>query len=77
VLRQQLDEALDRGARTVVLEVDDLVYLDPEAIRYLATTKQHRDFRLTVTGARGQVDDELAASELDQELVPAGQGGAL
>ncbi|GAA0812822.1 AGE family epimerase/isomerase [Spirilliplanes yamanashiensis] len=70
VLRGQLDEALDGGAATVVLETDALVYLDPAGIRYLATTKQHRDFRLTVTGARGQVAEELAASELDQELVP-------
>jgi mannose/cellobiose epimerase-like protein (N-acyl-D-glucosamine 2-epimerase family) len=74
VLRHQLDEALDRGATTVVLETADLVYLAPEAIRYLATAKQHRDFRLSVTGARGQVAGELAASELDQELVPTGAG---
>ncbi|BCJ50546.1 hypothetical protein Asp14428_20210 [Actinoplanes sp. NBRC 14428] len=68
VLRDQVDEALDGGARTVVLEAGDLVYLDPEAVRYLATAKQHRDFQLTVTGARGQVAEELRASELDQEL---------
>jgi hypothetical protein len=53
----------------VVLETGSLVYLDPEAVRYLATAKQHRDFQLTVTGAQGQVAAELASSELDQELV--------
>ena len=72
VLREQLDGALDSGAQTVVLETDDLVYLDPEAVRYLALAKQHRDFRLAVTGAHGQVADELADSELNEELVAVG-----
>lgn len=71
VLRDELEPALDGGATTVVLEAGDLVYLDPEAVRYLALTKQHRDFRLAVTGAVGQVADELAGSELDQELAAA------
>jgi hypothetical protein len=69
VLRRQLDEVLDGGTRSVVLETGSLVYLDPEAVRYLATAKQHRDFRLTVAGAQGQVAEELMSSELDQELV--------
>ena len=73
VLREQLEGALDGGARTVVLEAEDLVYLDPEAVRYLAMAKQHRDFRLAVTGAHGQVADELAASELNEELVTVGE----
>jgi mannose/cellobiose epimerase-like protein (N-acyl-D-glucosamine 2-epimerase family) len=68
VLRREVDAALDGGAGAVVLDVGSLVYLDPEAVRYLATTLQHREFRLTVTGAQGQVADELRASELDQEL---------
>ena len=68
-LRRQLDGVLDGGVRSVVLETGSLVYLDPEAVRYLATAKQHRDFQLTVTGAQGQVAAELASSELDQELV--------
>ena len=72
VLREQVDGALDGGARTVVLEADDLVYLDPEAVRYLAMAKQHRDFRLAVTGARGQVAELLTASELNEELVAVG-----
>jgi hypothetical protein len=70
-LRAELDAALDGGARAVVLETDALVYLDPEAVRYLATAKQHRDFQLTITGAQGQVAAEIHDSELDQELVPA------
>jgi anti-anti-sigma regulatory factor len=72
VLREQLEGALDGGARTVVLEADDLVYLDPEAVRYLAMAKQHRDFRLAVTGAHGQVAEELVASELNEELAAVG-----
>lgn len=72
VLREQLEGALDGGAHTVVLETDDLVYLDPEAVRYLAVAKQHRDFRLAVTGAQGQVADELTDSEIIEELVAAG-----
>jgi mannose/cellobiose epimerase-like protein (N-acyl-D-glucosamine 2-epimerase family)/anti-anti-sigma regulatory factor len=72
VLREQLEGALDGGARTVVLETDDLVYLDPEAVRYLAMAKQHRDFRLAVTGAHGQVAEELVTSELNEELAAVG-----
>ena len=72
VLREQLEAALDGGAQTVVLETDDLVYLDPEAVRYLALAKQHRDFRLAVTGAHGQVAEELTASELNEELTAVG-----
>jgi mannose/cellobiose epimerase-like protein (N-acyl-D-glucosamine 2-epimerase family)/anti-anti-sigma regulatory factor len=74
VLREQVEGALDGGARTIVLEAGALVYLDPEAVRYLALVKQHRDFRLAVTGARGQVTEILAASELNEELVAVGDG---
>jgi anti-anti-sigma regulatory factor len=72
VLRDQVEGALDGGANTIVLQADDLVYLDSETVRYLALTKQHRDFRLAITGAAGQVAEELAASELNQELVAVG-----
>ncbi|HET9517456.1 MAG TPA: AGE family epimerase/isomerase [Actinoplanes sp.] len=72
VLREQVDGALNAGANTIVLDAADLVYLDPEAVRYLALTKQHRDFSLAIEGAAGQVAEVLAASELNQELVSAG-----
>ena len=41
-------------------------------MRYLALTKQHQDFALEVTGAKGQVAQQLKDSELYQELAMAG-----
>jgi hypothetical protein len=73
VLREQVEAALDAGCKRITLETGDLVYLDPEAIRYLAVVKQQRDFALAVTGAAGQVAQELNDSELDQELARTGE----
>jgi mannose/cellobiose epimerase-like protein (N-acyl-D-glucosamine 2-epimerase family) len=72
VLREQVEAALDGGCHAITLETADLVYLDQEAVRYLALTKQHRSFALSVTGAKGQVAELLHDSGLEQELVPAG-----
>jgi hypothetical protein len=69
VLREAVEAALDQGCRRVELDAADLVYLDPEATRYLALLKQQRDFELRVTNAGGQVERELRDSELNQELV--------
>nr|BFE57275.1 hypothetical protein GCM10020063_018010 [Dactylosporangium thailandense] len=69
VLRSALDGALDHGCRRLELDAAGLVYLDPEATRYLAMLKQQREVELRVTGAAGQVERELRDSRLDQELV--------
>jgi len=68
VLREAMEAALDRGCRQVVLENRDLIYLDPQATRYLAVLKQQREFDLRCVGAAGQVEQELRDSELSQEL---------
>ena len=71
-LREQFEAALATGCHSLSIDLTDLVYLDPEAVRYLALTKQHNEVTLTVLGARGQVAEELRDSELDQELATAG-----
>jgi hypothetical protein len=68
VLTGQVEAALSGGAKSIVLEAADLTYLDPEAVRYLAMTRQHHDFALSVSGAGGQVAQLLTDSELGQEL---------
>ncbi|MFD0520077.1 STAS domain-containing protein [Paractinoplanes durhamensis] len=72
VLREQVEAALTAGCDTISFDVTDLVYLDPQAVRYLALTKQHREFTLDVIGAKGQVAQQLQDSELYQELATAG-----
>jgi anti-anti-sigma regulatory factor len=72
VLQDQVQAALDGGCSTLVLDVQDLVYLDIEAVRYLAMLKQHHDIALSIAGAQAQVAQILRDSELDQELVAAG-----
>jgi mannose/cellobiose epimerase-like protein (N-acyl-D-glucosamine 2-epimerase family) len=74
-LRTQIDAALSAGCTSIVIDATDLVYLDPQAVRYLAMTKQHQDVLLSVIGAKGQVAQEIKDSELDQELATAGKGG--
>jgi hypothetical protein len=76
VLRDQIEAALTAGCDKISIEMTDLVYLDPQAVRYLALTKQHQDFALEVTGAQGQVAQQLQDSELYQELAAAGAGPA-
>jgi hypothetical protein len=68
-LRDAMEGALAQGSRRIELDATDLVYLDPEATRYLALLKQERDVELAVSGAAGQVAQELGDSELNQELV--------
>ena len=72
VLREQVEAALTAGCDTISIDATDLVYLDPQAVRYLAVTKQHQDFALEFTGAKGQVAQELQDTELYQELATAG-----
>jgi hypothetical protein len=72
VLREQIEAALTAGCDTISIDATDLVYLDPQAVRYLAVTKQHQDFRLEVAGAKGQVAQQLQDSELYQELATVG-----
>jgi hypothetical protein len=72
VLREQVEAALTADCGTIVIDVEDLVYLDPQAVRYLAVTKQHQDFALQINGAKGQVAQQLKDSELDQELATVG-----
>ncbi|WP_433617986.1 AGE family epimerase/isomerase [Dactylosporangium sp. CA-139114] len=69
VLRSALEGALEHGCRRLELDAAELVYLDPEATRYLAMLKQQREVELHVAGAAGQVEQELRDSRLDQELV--------
>jgi hypothetical protein len=76
VLREQVDAALSAGCDEISIDMTDLVYLDPQAVRYLAITKQHQDFALDVTGAKGQVAQQLQDSELYQELATAGARSA-
>jgi anti-anti-sigma regulatory factor len=76
VLREQVEAALSAGSDAITIDMTDLVYLDPQAVRYLALTKQHRDFVLEVTGAKGQVAQQLQDSELYQELATAGMRSA-
>jgi hypothetical protein len=71
-LREQIEAALIANCDTITIDVTDLVYLDPQAVRYLTLTKQHQDFALEITGAKGQVEQEVRDSELYQELVTAG-----
>lgn len=72
VLREQVEAALSAGCDSISIDATDLVYLDSQAVRYLALTKQHQDFALDVTGAKGQVAQQLQDSELYQELATAG-----
>jgi mannose/cellobiose epimerase-like protein (N-acyl-D-glucosamine 2-epimerase family) len=72
VLREQVEAALTAGCDTISIDATDLVYLDPQAVRYLALTKQHQDFALDISGAKGQVAQQLQDSELNQELATAG-----
>jgi mannose/cellobiose epimerase-like protein (N-acyl-D-glucosamine 2-epimerase family) len=76
VLREQVEAALSAGCDVISIDMTDLVYLDPQAVRYLALTKQHQDFVLEVTGAKGQVAQQLQDSELYQELATAGARSA-
>ena len=71
-LRAQVEAAFTANCDTISIDVTDLVYLDPQAVRYLALTKQHRDFALEIIGAKGQVAQQIQDSELFQELVIAG-----
>ncbi|MET0426192.1 MAG: AGE family epimerase/isomerase [Actinoplanes sp.] len=71
-LREQIEAALAANCDSIIIDAADLVYLDPQAVRYLALTKQHQDFALKITGAKGQVEQEIKDSEIYQELVPAG-----
>jgi len=73
VLRAQIEAALTEGCTSISIDVSDLVYLDPQAVRYLAVTKQHQNFDLQITGAKGQVAQQLQDSELNQELVKGGR----
>jgi len=72
VLFEQVEAALAAGSDTISIDMTDLVYLDPQAVRYLTLTKQHREFTLDITGAKGQVAQQLQDSELYQELATAG-----
>jgi hypothetical protein len=76
VLRDQVEAAFTAGSTTISLDATDLVYLDPQAVRYLASAKQHRDVTLDIVGAKGQVAQELQDSELYQELATAGARSA-
>ncbi|MET0496022.1 MAG: hypothetical protein ABW000_23080, partial [Actinoplanes sp.] len=71
-LREQIEAAVAANCDSIIIDAADLVYLDPQAVRYLALTKQHQDFALKITGAKGQVEQEIKDSEIYQELVPAG-----
>jgi len=71
LLREQVDAALTAGCTTISVDATDLVYLDPQAVRYMAVTKQHQDFALEIIGAKGQVQQQLQDSELYQELATA------
>jgi mannose/cellobiose epimerase-like protein (N-acyl-D-glucosamine 2-epimerase family) len=72
VLSEQVEAALAARCQAITMDVTDLVYLDPEAVRYVAVTKQHQDFALRIIGAKGQVAQQLRDSELYQELALAG-----
>jgi hypothetical protein len=76
VLRDQVEAALAAGCSTITIDATDMVYLDPQAVRYLAVTKQHQDFALDIIGAQGQVAQELKDTELYQELATAGARAA-
>jgi mannose/cellobiose epimerase-like protein (N-acyl-D-glucosamine 2-epimerase family) len=71
-LREQVEAALSANCDTITIDATDLVYLDPQAVRYLTVTKQHQDFALEIIGAKGQVEQQVQDSELYQELVTAG-----
>jgi mannose/cellobiose epimerase-like protein (N-acyl-D-glucosamine 2-epimerase family) len=75
-LREQVEAALSADCHTITIDATDLVYLDPQAVRYLTLTKQHQDFALRIDGAKGQVAQQLRDSELYQELVAAGSPSA-
>jgi mannose/cellobiose epimerase-like protein (N-acyl-D-glucosamine 2-epimerase family) len=74
VLREQVEAALAASCQAITIDVARLEYLAPEAVRYLALTKQHRDFTLRIVGEQGQVAEQLRDSELYQELALAGPG---
>lgn len=69
-LREQIEAALASNPSALLLEVNDLVYLCPEGVRYLAVVKQNQagNFALSFTGVRGQVLEALKAGEFDQEV---------
>jgi len=75
-LRDQIEAALAANCSTITIDATDLVYLDPQAVRYLALTKQHQDFALEIVGAQGQVEQEIQDSEIYQELLTTGARAA-
>ena len=72
ILAEQLDAALNAGATSIVLDLTDLVYMDPQGARHIVVAQQHRGFTLAITDAKGQVAQTLKDSQLDEELVMAG-----
>jgi hypothetical protein len=70
-LREDVEAALTAGCTTISLDATDLVYVDPQAVRYQASDKQHREVTFDFVGAKGQVAQQLQESEAYQELVAA------
>ena len=68
-LDEAVSEGLELGATGVSLQMGALTSICAEALRYLLLLKQHRGaaFRISLTGATGDVAQAVADSELSEE----------
>lgn len=73
VLRKQVDAALQRGAKSMVLDVEELSSVSNEGLRVLAFTKQKlgADFRITFAGATPAVKAAISDSGIMEEFTIA------
>jgi anti-anti-sigma factor len=70
-LASAIDAALERGAHDVLLELDDVTFLDSSGIREIVRARklfEERGGRLVVDGASGAVQQVLEVSGLLQSL---------
>jgi mannose/cellobiose epimerase-like protein (N-acyl-D-glucosamine 2-epimerase family)/anti-anti-sigma regulatory factor len=69
-LEERIADVEERQVQEIVFVADQLQSLDSEALRYLVFTKQKLGgrFRMTVTGATGQVKEAIDQSEFNEEL---------
>lgn len=72
-LRQEVDMAIHRGAKSIVFDVEDLTAVDEEGLRVLAFTKQKlgANFPITIAGATASVKDAFSSSGILEECATA------
>jgi anti-anti-sigma factor len=72
-LRQEVDMAIHRGAKSIVFDVEDLTAVDEEGLRVFAFTKQKlgANFPITIAGATASVKDAFSSSGILEECAMA------